>query len=168
MDLPSTSVGIGSSTTSWIRTTPSSSQFTGDDVIQAWEQGKKDGVDEILRLAVTQLDENVKAAFAHTSELLSIMQNLGVKPSNAWLKISTWNRLHVLVLVDERDMLEGGIYEVYKEIQSIEDRENTGHYSICFSLVGDAPDLNHRLMESDGYTRAINPGRLDAGTRSSQ
>lgn len=145
----------GNASTVWIRTVPSKS-FTDDDVVQAWEKGKQDGVSELIGLAVDQLEKNMKAAFAHTKEVINIMTQFGIEAVGARLRLDTWNRLKVIILVPASSMDSGNIYKLYDEISAIESREQSDRYCITFSLLADGETLNKSRLVSDGYIREFN------------
>lgn len=152
---PMTQSSGANASTVWIRTVPSKS-FTDDDVIQAWEKGKQDGVSELIGLAVDQLEKNMKAAFAHTKEVINIMTQFGIDAVGARLRLDTWNRLKVIILVPGSAMDSGNIYKLYDEISAIERREQSERYCITFSLLADGETLNTSRLVSDGYIREFN------------
>ena len=98
----------------------------------------------------------MKAAFAHTKEVINIMAQFGIEAVEARLRLDTWNRLKVIILVPASAMDSENIYKVYDEISAIESREQSDRYCITFSLLADGETLNKSRLVSDGYIREFN------------
>lgn len=98
----------------------------------------------------------MKAAFAHTKEVINIMAQFGIEAVGARLRLDTWNRLKVIILVPASAMDSENIYKVYDEISAIESREQSDRYCITFSLLADGETLNKSRLVSDGYIREFN------------
>ena len=112
----------------------------------------------------------MKSAYAHTKEVISIMSQFGIEAASARLRMDTWNRLKVIIIVSPSALDSGNIYKLYDEIAAIERREQSDKYCISFSLLANGETLNSSRLLSDGYIREFSAEALvsDASARCAQ
>lgn len=125
--------------------------FTGDQVIDAYLSGKRDGLQSAQKVILNQLQENVDKSGQKVNELLSHLDGLSFNGTDAFLKINSWNYLTVLVSVKEDDFFNESFLKVYEYVEKLESELNNEACHVNFSFVDYNNSLNHYTLKCDGF-----------------
>jgi len=129
------------------------SVFTGDHVIDAYLQGKKDGLESYQKALLNNLKQNVSECGKHTSQLLTHLKDKNFNDTSAFLKINQWDSFSVLVSIKENDFLNPAFLQVYDYLTELEDNicSDSDTLKVGFSFVDYNEHVNDQNIIADGY-----------------
>lgn len=130
--------------------TVSKEYFTGDEVIEAYLQGKKAGLKDMQKLILTTLSRNVNDTGKYISEIIGYMKKEGFSPKTAYLKIESWNFLKVLITISEEEFISKKFLEIYDYVSNYENKINNDLFKLEISFV-DSNGVDINCIYSDGF-----------------
>lgn len=135
----------------WELTSPKERMFTSNHVIDAYFAGHKDGLEQNEKLIMDKLVSNINLSGDFTNELIEKMKGIGVTPTQAYLKINSWDDFTILMVVTEEDFLNENIFNVYNLITEFESSKKSEFFNISVSLLDSDGEHNEDCIMSDGY-----------------
>jgi hypothetical protein len=132
----------------WIRQRDA---FTGDDLIDAYIQGKKEGQTEYTRVLLSQLKTNLTLAQKVAEDLFKDMNKKGFSITGAYMKAEGITNFNVLVIVSESDFLADNFREVFTSARKIKDASLNDNFHISFTFMPYSTGLNYACIQTDGY-----------------
>ena len=146
-------------TRNWELTIPRKQHFTSDEVIDAYVKGReagkadglKAGMDAQRNLLLKALQENMTLASLDTKKVLAACKSHRVPVEKALMRIDSWHRFSVMVVVDEKTFASAKLLKVYDVVNSLESSSRTEQYAIRFSFVAGGRDLDQKALQADGY-----------------
>jgi len=147
---------------SWELTIPRKQHFTSDEVIDAYFKGKDDGLkagaDAERTLVLKALQNNMSRAGQDTMKVLAACKAHRLPVDKALLRIDTWHRFSVMVVVDEKAFQSSKMLKVYDVVNALEDSSRTDQYAIRFSFVSGGRELDQKTLQADGYVLRLKTG----------
>jgi hypothetical protein len=139
-------------TTNWQRTDEHrNSQFSADELINAYLKGVQEGTNQTSKAIKKQLENNLQKAGEHTSKIISELKGKKYNIKTAFLKIHSWDEIEVIILLPQEQFLNPDFHEVYNLIAEYEEKFKEDLYSITFSFTDYDDSLDKEQMESDGF-----------------
>src|SRR5690606_3767408 len=120
----------------------------------AYLKGKKTGLESQHRALVKALEQNVDKCGDYTEQILNYLKGLKIDPKDAFLRISKFDLLKVIICVPEKDFLNERFFEVYDYVSDFEDQNNSANdntFEIEFSFLDFQNDYCVKTLNSDGY-----------------
>jgi hypothetical protein len=144
----------------WSLTKESDDIFTGDEVIDAYFQGKKDGkkdvIEEEKRLVLDQLSTNISKSADIMGQIFATFTKRGINPVSGFLRVNSWDVFDMLVTVTESDYLSEEILNLYNYIGHIEEDSKAKYYNLTVSIMGGVEYLDIESLTSDGFILVYN------------
>jgi len=147
---------------SWKITAERKKLYSADAVIDAYLRGKSEGLQQHQKVLIQQLEANVKKASAHTSVVVQYIREQGLTALSAYLKLSSFDRMSVLITLSEEDFISDVISDVYNYISSVEETVSEEFYTINFTFAIAGKKFNRGLLESDGYIFQASPSKQNS------
>jgi uncharacterized FlaG/YvyC family protein len=144
------SLMIKNSENNWVVTVTKDKFYTCDEVIDAYIQGKKEGLEQIQKVALEKMIENIKKSGEFTTELLNFFHKEKFNPVSAYLKIISWNLYNVLITIPEEEYLSDRFLSIYEYISQFEEKNKNDFYKLEITIT-DTNNLNNKNIISDGY-----------------
>lgn len=136
----------------WELSEPKDRMFTSDHVVDAYFEGKTEGLKHAEQLILKSLQENIETAGNITSAVLKTMRNdFGFTPISARLKIDSWSNFKILILLPKSEFLSPKIFDLYDTITQIENETSKEFFQVNYSIFGFADNINDGCLISDGY-----------------
>ncbi|HEY9047180.1 MAG TPA: hypothetical protein VIN08_14845, partial [Ohtaekwangia sp.] len=82
---------------SWKITAEHGQLYSADIVIDAYLKGKREGLQQNQKALIQQLEANVKKASVHTAKVIQHLKSQGLCPLSAHLKLSSFDKMNVLL-----------------------------------------------------------------------
>ena len=134
----------------WEITVSKDKYYTCDEVLDAYLHGKKKGLENLQKIVLKTLSDNINKTGNYTSELINILKQNGFNPEAAFLKIISWDNFKILITVPEKEYLSEKYLRIYEYISKFEDNVNNELYKIEISFV-DTNGLDVNCVQSDGF-----------------
>jgi len=132
------------------------SAYDVDAVVHAYTTGRKEGFDhgmnEMRRGFSKLLKDNTTKAATYTDKILGFLKQKGVLTSGTFLKISSWDELNVLILVNQDSFLTPSFKQVYDLVFDIEDESEGENLSLNFTFAPYTSDFNLACIHADGFS----------------
>jgi hypothetical protein len=125
--------------------------FTGDDVIDAYLQGKKEGQSEYSRVLLSQLKTNIALAKKVAEDLFAQMGNAGVIVMDAYLKAEGITNFNILIIVSESDFLDDRFRSVFSLARKVKEQSLNDNFHVSFTFMPHSSNLNRACIHADGY-----------------
>lgn len=135
----------------WELTSPKQKLFSGDQVLDAYLQGKNKGLEQAQKLILEKLNDNIIKSGNHTSELLFYLNKSGFNPQAAYLKINSWDDFTVLIILPEKEFVDEKIDKVYDYFTDFEGMISEKLYHIHISICDNVDGLDESYIHSDGF-----------------
>lgn len=140
----------------WELTTPSKNdgknhRYTGDDLIDAYLQGKKEQKSAHERILLNTLKDNFKLTNDLTSELFKYLSEYNYKPVQTYLKVASLESFKMMLVLPEEEYLREGIYDLFAFISDLEQKYESDIYNIFITICNYSGKLNEKVISSDGY-----------------
>ncbi|SES00271.1 hypothetical protein [Pedobacter rhizosphaerae] len=140
----------------WNIEAPNQNLFTGDQVIDAYLSGKKDGLRSAEKVILDRLDNNVDNSGTQVLDLLKFLDRKNISGNDAYLKINSWKDLSILISVKESDFYNESFLNVYEFVEHLEETLNSETCHVEFSFVDFNEKLNDYNLHCDGYVLKYN------------
>lgn len=119
---------------------------------KAFERGEnyqKKNAEEKLNQQINQLFE--RATFLSERMFHKVKDEMNVNAQKMLLNISNLPVFKTIILVPKDDFLSKKMSVVYNEAYQMKSKFNDANFRIDFQFMKDSDDVNHSLLDSDGY-----------------
>jgi len=131
--------------------TPSSENYTSDEVIDAYLKGKEDGLNQHKVVLMEKLKSNLLKTVTHRNQLYEFLYKHSFTPETSFLKISSVYEFQILIIIPEKEYLKESFLETYKYASEIEKKVHDDTYNVFFSFTNSIDELNDDCLRSEGY-----------------
>jgi len=135
----------------WGLTSPKEDLFSGDDLINAYIQGKKEGLEQTKKLVFDHLIKNIDKSGNHVDEVISFLKENNFTLIAAYLKINSWDNLSIMLIIPEKEFIEDRILIAYDFLADFEANIKEELYTLGFNICDTDDKLNEQHIISDGY-----------------
>jgi hypothetical protein len=140
-----------SNKSSWQPSRPKEKLYSSDVVINAYIQGKQEGLEQAQKAIFEQLKLNILTSENDTLEIINYLQRKSFNPISAHLKLTSWDVLEVLITLPENEFVNNKVLQVYDYIEKYENKINKDMYCLTFNLTDYSDKLDEKSLVSDGY-----------------
>lgn len=141
--------------TTWQLPESKGKSFDSDAVIDAYLMGKEDGfthgMNEVHRATVEMLKSNATKAATLTSTVLDFLKERKINPVDAYLKVSSWDELSVMVLIKATCFRKPIFKEVYSFVCDLEGASERENLAMDFSFAPYSKSFNISCLNADGF-----------------
>lgn len=135
-------------------------KIPANDIIDAYEAGKKAGIDEHFLIYKKTFMENIKKAIQLSEEFYKFLnEELNFPCKNIFLKSSGITSFEVLLVVDYNKYLTDTRKVAYSAVQKIIKESQSEVFSIDFTFMPEVGNLNMNTLHSDGFTLTYEPNK---------
>lgn len=132
--------------------------FTGDEVIDAYYQGRDDERSSIERALKNQLNTNIKTAAQYAVRLFTKSKESQIDLKGIYLKIDNIDQFTALFVADKKAFIGDEFLQVYSIAEDIK-KELRENIYLKFSFLPDTGTINDTLLLSDGYYLKYKDGK---------
>lgn len=131
--------------------------FSGDDVIDAYLQGKRDGKNDHVRVLLTQFDRNLKRAKLATEDIVREVYNQNFAAGQVFLKADGISNFTVLCIIKESDFLKDDFEKIYGYARKVKEGNEDDDFYISFSFMPYSKFINTNIIKADGFIFKYGP-----------
>jgi hypothetical protein len=128
-----------------------SATYTGDDLIDAFIQGKQAGRNEKKKEMLERLNKNVVKATKLSEQLYHSALDQEFKLFEIHLKAENISTYTALFLVDSTDFLSDRFRSVYTIARQLKNEAETDTFYISFSFTPKSEQLSENCLVADGF-----------------
>jgi len=136
-------------TKSWVPTSRDDS--FSNQLIDAYMNGKRDGVQQFKSLEISKLNENINKSGTITVNIINILKEKKFSPIDAYLRVHSFERFDIMVTVPENDYLKDEFLDIYDIISDIEEKSKDDFYNAFISICSTNNHFDEQIVASDGY-----------------
>jgi hypothetical protein len=125
--------------------------FNSNELINAYFKGVKDGREKEKLLQLEKFTQNINKTGIDTLKVIANLKENSITPIDAYLKYNSIYQFQILILLNEKDIENEKILDVYDYILEYQNNVATDLYDINFSLVSQSEHFNFSALTSDGY-----------------
>jgi len=127
--------------------------YTGNNVIDAYLQGKRDGLESHQRILAKALAGNIAKCGDYVQRLFRHLRAQGFAPREAFLRINDIDLFDIMVCVPKRDFWNEDFGEAYRCTWGIKDEleASDAGFSIEFSFLGFHDNYSMDKIFEDGF-----------------
>jgi len=126
--------------------------FSANELIDAYQQGKEEGRDELFSILDETVRRNLKKAFGQSEKLFGYLEkNTKVTPEKVFMRMESPTEFCSLFLVSEADYVSEEMLEVMKEAKSRELEIREQAFSLTFSFMALSEHTSEASILSDGF-----------------
>jgi len=133
----------------WI---PTKDDAISNQLIEAYQTGLKDGVEQQQKLVFSKLKENIDKSGSLTLSLIDTIKKYGFTPLDAYLRVESFDRFEIMITVPETDALKDEFLEMYDVISKIEIENRNDLYDVFISFCSTNDHFDENIVSSDGYS----------------
>jgi hypothetical protein len=126
--------------------------FSADNLIDAYFNGKKQGVEDYKALVLEKLHFNLEKSGELTFKCISEIKIKNFTPVSAKLRINTYKNYSVLIFVNKEDYINEGFIDIYQYSGNLEIENESEFFSIDFHFAYKGDCFNEKAVINDGYT----------------
>jgi hypothetical protein len=126
--------------------------FGPDQVIAAFEAGYAKGTSVVEKLVREKIEQNIQKAGSDTGKLIERLQQAGLSPKSARLKIVGVEEYEVLVVLPEKDYVDEKFDDALSFIGELERATRQDDYCIMFTFCPESESFDESKVKSDGFT----------------
>jgi len=126
--------------------------YSTNQLIAAYEAGIAKGISGMQKLVQEKFNANIDKTASDTGRLISKLQEYGVNPTSARLKVISWDQFEVLFILPEKEYLDEKFDFVYNFVGDLENSTREEFYSISFKFLPETEDTDIQKIMSDGFT----------------
>lgn len=127
------------------------SAYTGDDLIDAFLQGKEAGRNETFRILLAQLNGNIEKATSLAEKLYTEAVERKFKATSIHLKAEDLTKFKALFVVEKDDFLSEGFRDLYIIARYIKNESESENFYLSFSFLPNSDKLSEECLNADGY-----------------
>jgi hypothetical protein len=124
--------------------------FSEDQLIDAYLEGKKTGKDEIERLIIEKLNENIELIGTQAEELIKILKDSKFNPIMVSLRVKNFNDFDVLITIPETEFVRDGFEQMYGHTSEVE-QKNKSQYQLTISFINQTKSTDIEKLKADGF-----------------
>ena len=132
-------------------------KFSEEHVYFAYRIGHHEGAEKEKREFDASVNNNSIIAASDTFKVIQIMNNAGIKPVSAHLKIVSRNSMKVMITVSDIDFAKEAFETVYLQVFEVQEASKTDSYSIAFTFINRSDSFNDELVKLDGFVSSFRP-----------
>jgi hypothetical protein len=137
-------------TQSWI---PTSKEDTfNNQLIEAYMNGKKEGMEQHQKLIFKKLEENIEKSGFITFELINMLKGRRFNPIDAYLRVNSWDKFDIMITVSEEDYLKEEFFFLFDVVSNVEKRYKVELFGIFISFCSINKHFDEQSVSSDGYS----------------
>lgn len=125
--------------------------FTGDDVLNAYIQGKQDQKDEMKRIYESKFHSNILKSQEISEKLCGAITDKGLKVHSIHLKADSVTKFSALFLVDESDFVKDEIRDAFIIARAFKKETEDSTFSIDFNFAHHSKSINEKCLANDGF-----------------
>lgn len=126
--------------------------FTGDELIEAYLQGCKEGIDQFKKVLINKLSENISLAQKLGSVFIERINRDGIICTGAHLKYLDIERYKIIFVLNA-DVYYNfeNMAPLYNMAYSFESENGTEDFSIEIAFLPQVESINQNRLISDGF-----------------
>lgn len=129
-----------------------------DQIIDAFEQGVKVGLENKDKYAKKIFMNNINLAFKLSETFFDWVKNLDINTVGVYLKVENIDTFETLVVIDSDKYFDKPIRsKLYNKAKELRKENNTSTFNIEFTLQPTNDDLNSKSLQNHGYFLSYNP-----------
>jgi hypothetical protein len=136
----------------WESPKPGEELYSTNQLIAAYEAGIARGMVGAQKLVQEKFFYNVDKTAEDTGKLVSKLQEYGINPSAARLKVISWDQFEVLIILPEKEYLDEKFDIVYNFVGELENATHEEFYCITFKFLPETENTDVQKIMSDGFT----------------
>ena len=129
-----------------------SDRFSGDDLIEAYLHGKKEGVAEATEGFKDALVAKRNNSIANANQVLQHLRKMELHPVRAFMQVESFVCFNVIITIPLEEYISDIATHAYEYMIDFTASLNGENYILNFSLMDEGDDINEDLLEADGFT----------------
>ncbi|MES2387732.1 MAG: hypothetical protein V4543_07000 [Bacteroidota bacterium] len=129
-----------------------SEEYTNDNLIDAYLQGKKAGLSQGRKAMLDRLKSHINLSGKLTQELINYLKDHDFNPVSAFLKIEAVNNFIYLIVLPASEFESRRVLSAYDFISEFETKHESNDYRFLVSLCGSDEYFNEAAVRADGFT----------------
>jgi hypothetical protein len=126
-------------------------KFSEKHIYHAYRTGFSEGEEQDVKLFERQIQDNSGAAARDTLAVITVLEEKGIAPISAHLKVVSRYAMKVLITVSNEDFAKKSFIDAYDKINEIQDKSRTELYSITFTFINRSAEFDIELVRLDGF-----------------
>lgn len=127
--------------------------FSADDLIDAYREGKQKGRDELFSILDETISRNLEKAFKQSERLFAYLEdNTKVTPQKVFMRVESPTEFCSLLLIPESDYASDEMLEVMKEAKSRELDLREKAFELDFSFMSLSENTSEEAILADGFS----------------
>lgn len=127
------------------------SAFTGDDIIDAYLDGKEVGRSETFKILLSQFNGNIEKAKGIAQRLYTQSEYKQFKIKAIHLKAEDITKYRLIFIVDKKDFINDSFREIYIIARSLKNETEAENFYLSFSFLPYSANLSEDCLLADGY-----------------
>ena len=126
--------------------------FTGDELIEAYLKGVKEGIDNFQKVLLSKLDENITHAKQLGSLFIDNLNKNNLVCTSAHLKYLDIIQYKIIFVLNAKVYFDfDAMTKFYELAYSFEAENSNNDFSIEVSFIPEIESINNNQLISDGY-----------------
>lgn len=138
----------------WEDPKPGEEHYSTNQLIAAYKAGYAKGVAGAHALLQETFNRNYQKSGEDTGKVIEKLQEFGLNPLSALLRVVSWEEFEVLITLPEAEFLDEKLESAYDFVGEFENSARTNHYCLSFRFCPTVDGLDEQKMKSDGFTIA--------------
>ena len=122
-----------------------------NQLIDAYMNGRRDGMELYELVKFNKLNENIKKSGLLTTYIVNALKNNRFNPIDAYLRINSIARFDVMITIPEEEYLKKEFLEMFDVISEIESSERDELYNVFISFCSVNQYFDEQIVSSDGF-----------------
>lgn len=135
--------------TDW-RVIQTEDNYCADDLIEAYKQGRKDGLSKQKQAIFKLLDNNVQKGVEAVETVVSELKQSKISPKAAYMRINAWNNLNILMSIPQESFLNDDFLKFYTLVGTLENNVK-GDFSLMFSFTSLNENFDEDMVSAEGF-----------------
>jgi hypothetical protein len=137
---------------------PRENIYSCDQVIDAYLEGKSEGVQQTQKLIVRELERNVRKTVEQADRFIEHLASMRFHPFSAYIRIDEWDTFTILVAVPDEEWCDPRFLEVFDYIIKAEQGVSNEFYNLEIQVFGACgpESLNETSIFADGFILKLN------------
>ena len=136
---------------SWEVTVSREDTYSSDEMIDAYLQGHKEGIEQAKALVTQALEQGIKRSGEIAQLAVSYFSELGVFPSQVFLRANSAFDFSILVGISESDLLSDKVMQIYDYLAIVEEENSEEFFNITFTISDLDGEVDETEIRIDGY-----------------
>ncbi len=139
--------------------------FTDDELINAYQLGKKTGMTEQARILSRTFEQNVNKAQSYCEKLYNSLIAKGYKLYTIHLRAESISTFSALFIVDKAQYLSDEFREAFVLSRNFQESIISDDFHIIFMFMAHSKTINEDCLNADGYFLKYEKGPTTTATR---